>query len=98
MNGPGQLSFAFPKLGRGLKAVLLTLFVVGVLESVAFDSLSGFFAALTCNTSAVLHGQVWRLLTAGLLTDPHRIAPLLFTLVGLYFFSADLEARWGTPR
>jgi len=98
MNGPGQLSFAFPKPGRGLKAVLLALFVVGVAESLAFESLKGFFGWLVCDTDAVMHGQVWRLLTAGLLTDPQRIAPLLFTLVGLYFFSADLEARWGTPR
>jgi membrane associated rhomboid family serine protease len=98
MNGPGQLSFGFPKPGRGLKAVLLVLFVVGVAESLAFDSLGRFFAMLTCDPDAVVHGQVWRLLTAGLLTDPRRISPLLFTLIGVYFFSADLEARWGTPR
>jgi membrane associated rhomboid family serine protease len=100
MNRPSQLGFAFPKPGRGLKGVLIALLVVGVVESLLFDQLglARVFSWLVCDTNAVLHGQVWRLFTAGFLTDPHRIAPLLFTLVGLYFFSPDLESRWGTPR
>jgi len=71
-----------------------------VVESLFFDRLhlAPVFSWLVCDTDAVLHGQVWRLLTAGFLTDPHAIAPLLFTLVGLYFFSPDLESRWGTAR
>ncbi len=97
-RGQGQLSFAFPKPGRGLKGVLLALFVVGGVQSLAIPSLAPVFAWLTCDADKVMHGQVWRLLTAGLLTEPQRIAPLLFTLVGIYFFSADLETRWGTPR
>ena len=60
--------------------------------------MKGVLAALWCSPDAVMHLELWRLLTAGILTDPRSISPLLFTLVGLYFLSPDLERRWGSAR
>jgi membrane associated rhomboid family serine protease len=98
MDRPPALSL--PKPGRGLKVVLLVLFAVGAAQSllgtnpIALQAL----AWLGCDAQLVAHGQVWRLVTAGLLSDPRSISPLLFSLVGLYFFSTELEERWGTAR
>jgi membrane associated rhomboid family serine protease len=44
---------------------------------------------------------LWRLLTAGVLTVPTgggAVSYLVFTLIGLYFLSPDLERRWGPGR
>jgi membrane associated rhomboid family serine protease len=88
------------RLGPGLKWVLGVIAVVGLLQALLVNWV-GFQAArdvLTCIPALVLHGQVWRLLTAGVLTDISHPMGLLFTLVGLYFLSPDLESRWGTGR
>jgi membrane associated rhomboid family serine protease len=55
-------------------------------------------ALFACDPWRVAHGEVWRLLTAGVLSDPQSIGPLLFTLMGLYFFATELETLWGGAR
>jgi membrane associated rhomboid family serine protease len=91
---------ATSRLGPGLKGVLGTIAVVGLLEAllVKWVGMESAWDLLVCTTGGVLHGQVWRLLTAGVLTDITQPMGLLFTLVGLYFLSPDLEKRWGTGR
>ncbi len=88
------------RLGPGLKGVLATIAVVGLLEALLVNwvGLKEAWLLLACFPGKVLHGQVWRLLTAGVLTDISHPMWLLFTLVGLYFLSPDLEKRWGTGR
>ena len=91
---------ATSRLGPGLKGVLAVIAAVGLLEALLVNWV-GFKEAwlfLVCVPDLVLRGQVWRLLTAGVLTDINHPMGLLFTLVGLYFLSPDLERRWGTPR
>jgi membrane associated rhomboid family serine protease len=63
-----------------------------------------FTDALKLNVDAVLHGQVWRLLTYAFLHDPGvGLAPggfywhIIFNLLFLYWFGRDLEAMYG-PR
>ncbi len=73
---------------------------VGLLEAlhVNWVGLKEAWLFLVCSPDKVLHGQVWRLFTAGFLTDISHPMGLVFTLAGLYFLSPDLERRWGTPR
>ena len=105
-DGP-QMVFAFPRPGPALKVILVTLAAVGVLDFLIVNWIPGgdvgasIFMALVCTKHGVMHGQIWRLLTAGLLTKPGgqgAISHLLFTLMGLYFLSPDLERRWGSAR
>jgi len=103
MDGGGQLTQAFPRPGPALKTVLALVTALGVGLALLVNwapSLGGaVFGALVCTTDAVVHHwQLWRLVTAGLLTDPQSISPLIFTLIGLYFLSPDLERRWGSWR
>jgi membrane associated rhomboid family serine protease len=58
----------------------------------------GPFLLLVAEQSAILRGEVWRLATAGLLSDPTSIGHLATTLIGLYFLSPQLEETWGSRR
>ena len=98
---------AFPRPGPALKAVLIALIGLGLLGAVVVNWIPGgeagakAFTWLVCTTDGVMHGQIWRLFTAGLLTKPGgegAIGHLFFTVVGLYFLSPDLERRWGSGR
>jgi membrane associated rhomboid family serine protease len=95
-----QTSLAFPKPGPALKGLLIVVGVLGI--GFALIGLSGFglfaFTALTCAPEGVFHFQLWRLVTSGLLTSPDSYGHLIFSLLGLYFLSTDLEQRWGGGR
>jgi membrane associated rhomboid family serine protease len=81
--------------------VLLGVWVVLAL-GINFGGVSeSLFLALVGNREAILHGQVWRLVTAGLVhlpSGPGAVSHILFALLGLYFLAPTLEARWGTRR
>jgi membrane associated rhomboid family serine protease len=91
---------ATSRIGPGLKFVLGAIAVVGLLQAVLIHwvGMPQVWNFLVCTTEGVLSGQLWRLLTAGFLTDITHPLGLLFTLVGLYFLAPDLEKRWGTGR
>ncbi len=95
------MTFALPRPGPALKIVLIVLAVLGVLQALAFNWIPGgqeVFLALAYKHEAVAHGQLWRLVTPGLLSHPEHAGHLIFTLIGLYFLSPDLERRWGSMR
>ncbi len=98
MDGQQPISLALPKPGRALKLLLVSIFVLGVFNAAARSYGSLVFLALGCDVVRVLHGQLWRLVTSGLLTSPDHYGHLLFTLMGLYFLAPDLERRWGSGR
>ncbi len=98
MDGP-QRTLAFPRPGRALWAVIISMTAIGVvtalLETWGHDN--GVFAALVYEPRNAF-SQPWRLLTSGWLTSPASWTHLLFALVGLYFLGAPLERRWGPWR
>lgn len=100
MSGPGNMMMVMPKPGPALKGILGAVALLGVVQAVLVNMAKdgGFFFLLTCTTDALLHGQVWRLVTSGFLTDPQSLNHLLFSLLGFYFLSPDLERRWGSGR
>ena len=48
------------------------------------------------DSSAVLHGQVWRLLTYAFLHDPASIWHILFNMLFLWWFGKDMEDIYGS--
>ena len=93
---------ALPRPGRGLKALLILYFATWIVVAIIVNYLSGtrgdqLLQMLVLTPHAVLT-RPWTLFTAGLLTDPQGFTHLLFTLIGFYFLSPDLERRWGTAR
>lgn len=97
----------FPRPGKALKALLATIAGLSVLGWIVVNWTPGgaqAFYWVACSKEAIL-GQsiprVWTLLTAGLFTRPSgpgAAQDLFYTLIGLYFFSPDLEKRWGPKR
>lgn len=104
-GGYQDLTGMFPRPGKALKAVLGLILGLSLVNFVLYNWVpSGrfLFNSLVCSTGEVVgHLGLWRLLTAGALTlpgGPGALSHLMFTLVGLYFLSPDLEARWGPWR
>jgi membrane associated rhomboid family serine protease len=54
-----------------------------------------FTQGLWLNVEAVLHGQVWRLLTYAFLHDTGNIWHILFNMLFLWWFGSDLEDLYG---
>ncbi len=101
MDRSPSISLGLPKPGRALKAILVTVLVLGLYSAFVGAWLPhGFdvFDALACDIDKLRHGQVWRAVTSGLLTSPDHYGHLVFTLLGLYFLAPDLERRWGAGR
>lgn len=99
---PVAPQFAFPRPGPALRVVLLGLFAIWLFFALALNWAGapvGLFAALTGNVDAILGGEVWRLLTAGLLHIPTgTIGHILSAGLGLYFLGSSLESEWGSAR
>jgi membrane associated rhomboid family serine protease len=91
---------AFPRPGRALWGVLLTLFGIWLAFAVGLGwaNLSeDVFLLFAGNTQKILHGEVWRLFTAPLMHEP-VVMTILFVLIGFYFLTPTLEQQWGGKR
>jgi membrane associated rhomboid family serine protease len=54
-----------------------------------------FTDALQLDADAVLHGQVWRLLTYAFLHSPATFTHILFNMLFLWWFGSDVEDLYG---
>ena len=100
MNRPPAMSFAFPKPGPALWAILGAMTALGVFTAFLATWVPGgehVFEALECDVDRAFY-QPWRLLSSGLLTSPAQWSHLLYSLAGVYFLGATLEHRWGAWR
>lgn len=80
---------------RNLSLVLIACYVIGYVIQLASPSIQGY---LTLNPYAILHGQIWRLVT-WVLIPPGGLD--LFTIIMLLFYynvGTSLEYTWGTYR
>lgn len=81
---------------RNLSVVLVVCYAIGYLIEIMAPNLIIY---LTLNPYAILHGQVWRLVTWILI--PPSESNIFFTLIMLYFYCSigtTLERTWGTYR
>lgn len=107
MREPAEMMAAFPRPGRALKAVLVTIAALAIVSAIVVHWAPGgaqgmaIYSWLAFEPHALTQGGVprlWTLLTSGLLTFPDGIGHALFSLIGLYFLTTDLERRWGGAR
>jgi membrane associated rhomboid family serine protease len=101
-NYPGE--YAPPGLPRPGKVATVAMCLVGGLW-VAFavgmhwaGVAPEAFELFCGNTQLILHGQVWRLLTAPLLQAPDQFWHVFGVILSLYFFAVPLEKDWGRKR
>lgn len=94
---------AFPRPGRALKAVLVLIAAAAVIGAIVFNWAPGgprgeallHWLSFSPETFVAKPWMVWTLVTSGILTDPTHFGHALWSLVGLYFLSTDLEKKWG---
>ena len=106
MSQPGDFSLRLPRPGPALKLVLALIAIAAILSAVFLNASGGtgvaIFTALAFRPDAFHHAggipPVWSFLTSGVLTIPDGISHAIFSLIGLYFMTTDLERRWGAPR
>jgi membrane associated rhomboid family serine protease len=98
------VSMGLPRPGKGLLGVMGALVSIWVMFAVGINygglDKEAFFL-FTGNTQAILHGEIWRLFTAGLMHFPSGgpgVSHIVNTLLGLYFLAPSMEARWGSKR
>lgn len=99
----GGPQFSFPRPGKALIGVMVTLFSVWLMFAIAInwaDASPELFYLFCGNDQAILEDfELWRLFTAPLMSFPRgSIAGILFTLVGFYFLTPSLEQAWGSAR
>lgn len=78
---------------RNLTAILIVCYVIGYILSFIGR---GFIDYLTLNPAAILHGQIWRIVSWILI--PPNESNILFALIMLYFYysiGTTMERVWG---
>ena len=83
---------------KNLSIILIICYAVGYLITL-FDRSGTLISYLVLNPYAILHGQVWRLVTWVLI--PPETGNIFLTLIMLYFYGSigtTLERTWGTYR
>jgi membrane associated rhomboid family serine protease len=107
MREPGEVvSAAFPRPGRALKAVLIAIAFFAIAGAIVVNWAPGppaggnLFKWVVFQPHEFLKNpwMVWTLLTSGLFTSPESFSHALWSLVGLYFLTNDLEKKWGGAR
>ncbi|HVH47796.1 MAG TPA: rhomboid family intramembrane serine protease [Labilithrix sp.] len=108
MREPSEIVAAFPRPGRTMKAVLGLVAILAVVSAVVVHWAPGGARGLELYSWLAFQpdqlgarGQFprfWTLLTSGLLTFPDGVGHALWSLIGLYFLTTDLEKRWGGAR
>jgi len=101
-TNPGD--FAQPALPRPGRVVLVLMSAIGGLwlafaVGMHWAGVPPEVFFLFCgNTAALLHGQLWRVLTAPLLQAPTQFWHVFGVLLAFYFFATPLEKQWGRAR
>jgi membrane associated rhomboid family serine protease len=104
MREPSEVvAAAFPRPGRALKAVLIAIAFFAIAGAIVWNWAPGPPAGAEVFKWVVFqpHDFVkkpWTLLTSGIFTNPESFSHALWSLVGLYFLTNDLEKKWGGGR
>lgn len=93
----------FPRPGRALKVVLVTIAVVAIAMALLLNWIHPETAKAILTYSVFSPDLIiqkpwmlWTLVTSGIVAL--GLGQVIFTLIGLYFLSTDLERRWGGAR
>jgi membrane associated rhomboid family serine protease len=98
---PELVSMGFPRPGKALVWIMVAIGCIWVMFALGLNwagAGGGVLEPFLGVSERVLHGQLWRLLTAPLIHSPSDPWHFITTLLGLYFLGAPLEERWGARR
>lgn len=85
---------------NGVKWLLLSNIAIFVIYFfLAHSGLGGLFQPFILRPADVVGGlQVWQVVTYLFLHDPNSFGHILFNMLALWMFGADLEGIWGTKK
>lgn len=102
------MQVSFPRPGRTMKGVLIAIAVFAIAGAVIVNWLPGgqrgfeLYSWLRFDPAAFLgrrgFPRFWTLVTSGVLSATDHVSHPIFSLIGLYFLTPDLEKRWGGAR
>lgn len=104
MQTSDGMTFGFVRPGKALIGLMVVITTVWLMFAIGLNwggASPAVFLLLTGNTTAILHGEVWRLFTAAVMHTPqgvNSVGHLLMALFGLFFFAPRLEQLWGSSR
>jgi len=104
MRSNDGMTLALPRPGKALRGVMIAVFVLWLIYAIGLNwggAADSVFFVLAGSTERILHGEVWRLVTAPLLHYPvggAGVSHIITALLGLYFFAPRLEELWGPKR
>lgn len=91
--------FSFPKLTKLAKILILLNVVLWVIEVILLrTSYSNIINSMFLTPKDVMDGKVWQLLSYSFFHSPSNIFHLILNMLVLYFFTYDLEMKWGKRR
>jgi len=103
-RGPGyryDLSGYFPPAIKAICIACIAVFTLQKLSAFAFHDAGTFWWFEWFGLSpyrAIAQGRIWQLFTYIFLHDPNTIFHILFNLLYLAMFGADLERAWGSKK
>lgn len=100
-GGPAT-TFGFPPFTRAVKTLIIAnvaVYLVMMLSRLTVPVAAEFAEFyLYLRPVAVVHGQIWQLVTYAFLHDPHSVLHLLFNMLGLWMFGSQFEMDFGERR
>jgi membrane associated rhomboid family serine protease len=100
-GGPAT-TFGFPPFTRAVKTLIIVnvaVYLVMMLSRLTIPAAAEFAEFyLYLRPVAVVHGQLWQLVTYAFLHDPHSVLHLLFNMLGLWMFGSQFEMDFGERR
>ncbi len=91
--------FSFPRLTKLAKILIILNVVLWIIEVILLrTSYSGIINSMFLFPSQVMSGKIWQLITYSFFHSPSNIFHLILNMLVLYFFSYELEIKWGKRR
>jgi membrane associated rhomboid family serine protease len=101
-RGGPVTTFGFPPFTRAVKTLIIAnvaVYLGMMLSRLTVPALAVYADYyLYLRPVAVVHGQIWQLLSYAFFHDPHSVMHLLFNMLGLWMFGAQFEMDFGTRR
>ena len=101
-RGGPVTTLGFPPFTRAVKTLIIAnvaVYLVMMLSRLTVPTLAMFAADYGyLRPAAVVHGQIWQLVTYAFFHDPHSVLHLLFNMLGLWMFGAQFEMDFGTRK
>jgi len=101
-RGGSAMPFNFPPFASGVKVLIITNFAIYLVMMFARLIVPGVGQFLEhyfyLRPAAVIHGQIWQLVTYSFLHDPHSVWHLLFNMLGLWMFGSAFQSDYGKRR